>query len=118
MIMSAAKNDPLLQNEDGTPKLPKQIFAHGFFTIEGQKMSKSLGNVIDPLELAAEYPFDVVRYFFFREISFGNDGNFDRAPHRRALPIRPSQHPRQPSKPNRRHVPQILRGQSPQHSRS
>ncbi len=79
MIMSAAKNDPLLQNEDGTPKLPEQIFAHGFFTIEGQKMSKSLGNVIDPLELAAEYPFDVIRYFFFREISFGNDGNFDRA---------------------------------------
>ncbi len=78
MLMSAAKNDPLLQNEDGSPKLPKQIFAHGFFTIEGQKMSKSLGNVIDPLELAVEYPFDVVRYFFFREIGFGNDGDFNR----------------------------------------
>ena len=79
MIMSAAKNEPLLQNEDGSPKLPEQIFAHGFFTIEGQKMSKSLGNVINPLELASEYPFDAIRYFFFREISFGNDGNFDRA---------------------------------------
>ncbi|MDF1497509.1 MAG: methionine--tRNA ligase [Patescibacteria group bacterium] len=79
MIMSAAKNDPLLQNEDGTPKLPEQIFAHGFFTIEGQKMSKSIGNVIDPLELAVEYPFDVIRYFFFREIGFGNDGDFNRA---------------------------------------
>ncbi len=78
MIMSAAKNDPLLQNEDGSPKLPEQIFAHGFFTIEGQKMSKSLGNVIDPLELAKEYPFDVIRYFFFREIQFGNDGDFNR----------------------------------------
>lgn len=78
MLMSAAKNDPLLQNEDGSPKLPKQIFAHGFFTIEGQKMSKSIGNVIDPLELAVEYPFDVIRYFFFREIGFGNDGDFNR----------------------------------------
>ncbi len=78
MLMSAAKNDPLLQNQDGSPKLPKQIFAHGFFTIEGQKMSKSLGNVIDPLELAVEYPFDVIRYFFFREIGFGNDGDFNR----------------------------------------
>ncbi|MFZ6015108.1 MAG: methionine--tRNA ligase [Patescibacteria group bacterium] len=79
MIMSAAKNDPLLRNEDGTPKLPGQIFAHGFFTIEGQKMSKSLGNVIDPLELAEQFPFDVIRYFFFREIPFGNDGDFNRA---------------------------------------
>ena len=79
MIMSAAKNDTLLQNEDGTPKLPEQIFAHGFFTIEGQKMSKSLGNVIDPLELAKEYPFDVIRYFFFREIQFGSDGDFNRS---------------------------------------
>jgi methionyl-tRNA synthetase len=79
MLMSATKSDPLLQNEDGSPKLPKQIFAHGFFTIEGQKMSKSIGNVIDPLELAVEYPFDVIRYFFFREIGFGNDGDFNRA---------------------------------------
>lgn len=78
MIMSAAKSDPLLQNEDGTPKLPERIFAHGFFTIDGQKISKSLGNAVDPLDLAKEYPFDAVRYFLLREIPFGEDGDFSK----------------------------------------
>lgn len=57
-------------------ELPKKIFAHGFFTIEGQKISKSLGNVIDPLEIADEYGVDTLRYFLFKEIPFGNDGDF------------------------------------------
>ena len=76
MIMSAAKSDPSLRYADGTPKLPEHIFAHGFFTIEGQKISKSLGNAIDPLDLAKQYPFDAVRYYLLREISFGEDGDF------------------------------------------
>ena len=79
MIMSASKSDPALQNEDGTPKLPEKIFAHGFFTMDGQKISKSLGNAVDPLELVKEYPFDVVRYFLLREIPFGEDGDFSKA---------------------------------------
>ncbi len=57
-------------------KLPKRIFVHGFFTIDGQKMSKTLGNVIDPVYLADKYGADAVRYFLLREISFGQDGDF------------------------------------------
>ena len=55
---------------------PKKIFAHGWWTINGEKMSKSLGNVIDPLYLINEYGIDQIRYFLLREISFGEDGNF------------------------------------------
>ncbi|MFA5185872.1 MAG: methionine--tRNA ligase [Patescibacteria group bacterium] len=76
MIMSAAKSDPLLQDAEGKPLLPERVYAHGFFTVEGQKMSKSLGNAVDPLELAKQYPFDAVRYFLLREIPFGEDGDF------------------------------------------
>jgi len=56
--------------------LPKQIIAHGWWTVEGEKMSKSLGNVISPQELIAEYGLDKVRYFLLREVPFGEDGNF------------------------------------------
>lgn len=59
-------------------ELPKRIFAHGWWTNEGQKISKSLGNIIDPLQLVEEFGVDQVRYFFMREIPFGNDGNFSR----------------------------------------
>lgn len=76
MIMSAAKQDPLLRFEDGSPKLPKHVFAHGFYTLEGQKISKSLGNAIDPRDLAKQYPLDAIRYFLLREISLGSDGDF------------------------------------------
>ena len=55
---------------------PKKVFAHGFFTINGQKISKSLGNVIDPNDLVAQYGSDAVRYFLLREIPFGQDGDF------------------------------------------
>ncbi len=56
--------------------LPKTIFVHGFVTIEGEKMSKSLGNIIDPVELVEKYSADVVRYFLLREISPFEDGDF------------------------------------------
>jgi len=55
---------------------PKKVYAHGFFTINGQKISKTLGNVIDPVELAQKYGPDTVRYFLLREIPFGQDGDF------------------------------------------
>jgi methionyl-tRNA synthetase len=55
---------------------PQRVFAHGWWTNEGQKISKSLGNVIDPHELIARYGLDQVRYFLLREVPFGNDGDF------------------------------------------
>jgi len=55
---------------------PKRIFAHGWWTNEGQKISKSLGNVIDPIDLVHKYGLDQVRYFLLREVPFGNDGDF------------------------------------------
>ena len=57
-------------------ELPKQIFAHGFFTVNGEKISKSTGNVIDPIKIVEDYGIDALRYFLFKEFPFGNDGNF------------------------------------------
>ncbi|MCC2665124.1 MAG: metG [Geminicoccaceae bacterium] len=57
---------------------PRRVFAHGWWTNEGQKISKSLGNVIDPLQLIEEYGLDQTRYFLLREVPFGNDGDFSR----------------------------------------
>ncbi|MFH1968010.1 MAG: methionine--tRNA ligase [bacterium] len=54
----------------------KQIFIHGFITVNGQKMSKSLGNVIDPFELVNKYGVDAVRYYLLREIPSAEDGDF------------------------------------------
>ena len=59
-------------------KPPKQIVAHGWWTNEGEKISKSLGNVIDPIELIRVYGLDQVRYFLMREVPFGNDGDFSK----------------------------------------
>jgi methionyl-tRNA synthetase len=56
----------------------KRVFAHGFLTSEGKKMSKSLGNVVDPFALVEEYGADPVRYYFLREISWGQDGDWGR----------------------------------------
>lgn len=56
--------------------LPKQVFGHGWLILEGGKMSKSKGNVVDPVVLAKRYSVDAVRYFLLREISFGSDGVF------------------------------------------
>ncbi|MBM85768.1 MAG: methionine--tRNA ligase [Rhodospirillaceae bacterium] len=59
--------------------LPERVFAHGWWTNEGKKISKSLGNVIDPLELIETFGLDQVRYFLLREVPFGNDGDFSRS---------------------------------------
>jgi methionyl-tRNA synthetase len=66
---------PAMLLSAGLP-LPKQVFAHGFFTVNGDKMSKSLGNVIDPLEIVKDYGNDVLRFFLLREIRLGEDGDF------------------------------------------
>src|SRR3989338_7805378 len=57
-------------------QLPKSIFVHGYITIDGQKMSKSLGNVIDPVDLVKKYGVDPVRYYLLREIPTVSDGDF------------------------------------------
>jgi methionyl-tRNA synthetase len=56
--------------------LPKKIFAHGWWTVEGQKMSKSLANVVEPNMLIDKYGVDAIRYFLLREVPFGLDGDF------------------------------------------
>lgn len=56
--------------------LPKRVFGHGFLLNKGAKMSKSVGNVVDPFALADIYGVDQLRYFFLREVSFGQDGNY------------------------------------------
>ena len=58
--------------------IPRRIFAHGWWTNEGQKISKSLGNTIDPLALKDEFGLDQVRYFLLREVPFGQDGDYCR----------------------------------------
>ncbi|WP_455478380.1 methionine--tRNA ligase [Bartonella sp. B10] len=58
-------------------ELPKRIFAHGFLLNSGTKMSKSVGNVIDPFEMVEHYGVDQVRYFFLREVPFGQDGSYN-----------------------------------------
>lgn len=57
---------------------PRIVFAHGWWTIEGEKMSKSKGNVVDPYEMVEEFGADVFRYFLMKEVSFGQDGNFSK----------------------------------------
>jgi len=58
--------------------LPKKVFAHGWWTVDGEKMSKSLGNVVDPYKIVDEFGADAFRYFLLREIPFGQDGDFSR----------------------------------------
>jgi methionyl-tRNA synthetase len=66
---------PALLMAAGLP-VPKRIFGHGWWTVEGAKMSKSVGNVVEPLALVDRYGLDPVRFFLLREVPFGNDGDF------------------------------------------
>jgi methionyl-tRNA synthetase len=59
--------------------LPKRVYAHGWWTNDGEKISKSLGNTIDPVKLIEEFNLDYVRYFLMTEMPFGNDGNYSRS---------------------------------------
>jgi methionyl-tRNA synthetase len=60
-------------------EIPKKVFAHGWWTVEGHKMSKSLGNVVDPFKAANEFGVDQLRYFLLREVPFGLDGDFSKS---------------------------------------
>lgn len=57
--------------------VPQRIFSHGFLLNRGEKMSKSVGNVVDPFAMAQQYGVDAMRYFFMREVSFGQDGSYN-----------------------------------------
>ncbi|HNW86404.1 MAG TPA: methionine--tRNA ligase [Candidatus Limiplasma sp.] len=66
---------PIILHALGEP-LPKQVFGHGWLVLDGMKMSKSLGNVVDPVVLCNRYGSDAIRYFLMREMPFGSDGQF------------------------------------------
>jgi methionyl-tRNA synthetase len=66
---------PAMLMSAGLP-LPERVFAHGYLTKDGQKMGKSLGNVLNPVDLVDRYGADAVRYYFLKEIEFGRDGDF------------------------------------------
>jgi methionyl-tRNA synthetase len=66
---------PAMQLSAGIP-VSGQVFGHGFLTKDGQKMGKTLGNIIDPYELVDRYNSDAIRYYFLKEIEFGRDGDF------------------------------------------
>lgn len=66
---------PAMLMSAGLP-VPGRVFGHGFLTKDGQKMGKSLGNTLDPVELVNRYGADAIRYYFLKEIEFGKDGDF------------------------------------------
>jgi len=66
---------PCMLMAAGLP-LPRRVFAHGWWTVEGEKMSKSRGNALQPDKLLEQYDADVIRYFLLREVPFGQDGDF------------------------------------------
>jgi len=69
---------PAMLMSAGLP-LPKQVAVHGFITLEGQRISKTTGNIIDPVELVNEFGADAVRYYLLHNLSFASDGDFTRA---------------------------------------
>ena len=69
-------------------ELPEHLFVHGFLLMDGEKMSKSLGNVLDPFEVIDRFGTDALRFYLLRDVSFGQDGSVSTAASRRAT--RPS----------------------------
>ncbi len=69
---------PAMLLSAGLP-LPQKVYAHGWLTVDGQKMSKSLGNIVDPITVVGEFGLDTLRYFLLREFTWGGDGDFSLA---------------------------------------
>jgi methionyl-tRNA synthetase len=68
---------PAMLMSAGIP-LPRQVAAHGFITLEGERISKTAGNIVEPVELVNEFGADAVRYYLLRNLSFASDGDFSR----------------------------------------
>ena len=81
-------------------EVPKGMYIHGFLLMEGHKMSKSLGNVLDPYEVIDKFGADALRFYCFREVSFGQDGQISPGGLRVALRDRARRPVRQPRKPH------------------
>ena len=88
--------------------LPRRVFGHGWLLLDGGKMSKSKGNVVDPVVLCSRYGIDAIRYFLLREIPFGNDGVFSNEA-LIAHQFRFGKRPRQPFVPHGGHGGKVLR---------
>ena len=84
--------------------LPKRVFGHGWLLMNGGKMSKSVGNVVDPVILCDRYGVDAIRYFLLREIPFGNDGTFTNEALINRINSDLANDLWQPAEPHRRHV--------------
>ena len=93
--------------------LPETIFAHGWWTVDGEKMSKSRGNVVDPNKMVDEFGADAFRYFLCEKCPFGQDGDFLRARDGKTSKQRPGQRHRQPLKPHFDHDRSQLRRHYP-----
>ncbi len=81
--------------------LPAQVFGHGWISVNGQRMSKSLGNVIDPVEAAERFGADPLRLYLTKEVPYGGDGDFTLGAAGREVQRRPGQQPRQPGESGR-----------------
>ena len=92
---------PAMLMSAGLP-VPRQVFGHGWVHLRGEKMSKSLGTAIDPLEAAQRFGPDALRLFLTKEIPYGADGDFTLRTIRRAIQHGPGQQPRQPGEPRDR----------------
>ena len=80
-------------------ELPERVFVHGYLLLDGEKMSKSLGNVLDPFEVIDRFGADALRFYLFRDVSFGQDGSVSTASFEHALRDRAGERARQPREP-------------------
>ena len=99
---------PAMLMSAGLP-LPRQVFGHGFMSVDGQRMSKSLGNVVDPAEARGRLGVDPLRLYLIKEVTYGGDGDFSWDASPGALQRRPREQSRQPREPHRRHGREISR---------
>ena len=94
--------------------LPKRVFGHGWLLMNGGKMSKSVGNVVDPVVSCDRRSVDSIRYFLLREIPFGNDGMFTNEALINRINSDLANDSGQPAPPHRCHVREVLRRHGPQ----
>ena len=83
-------------------ELPRHLFVHGYLLMDGEKMSKSLGNVLDPFEVIERFGTDALRYYCFREVSFGQDGSVSTTGFEARYDERAGERVRQPRQPHAR----------------